>query len=86
MNRWVELIENNCYCVPEETECECDIYRLSNSLAGELSSGQNKALDSLIEKAIEHACEMAEDGFRQGVRAGIGLMAALTLEDKWQTG
>ncbi|GEM_PF-5700659 len=64
------------YTLPNPTANECRMYAYARELREGLDEGQGIILDLLLDVCIECICDAAEDGFIQGLRAGV-LLASI---------
>lgn len=74
MSEKVKVLMERFYKVPEQTENEKELYAWGRKLRCNLDGEQGATLDALMETCVDCIGDAAEDGFRQGVRAGVELM------------
>ena len=74
MSEKVKVLMERFYKVPEQTDNEKELYAWDRKLRRNLDAEQCATLDALMETCVDCIGDAAEDGFRQGVLAGVELM------------
>lgn len=78
MSEKVKVLMERFYKVPEQTENEKELYAWGRKLRRNLDAEQGATLDALMETCVDCIGDASEDGFRQGIRAGVELINELS--------
>ena len=73
MNANMKALMERFYKVPEQTANEVKLYKLANALRHGMTEPQAVTLDALLETCVDCIGDAAEDGFEQGLNAGLEL-------------